>query len=317
MARNYATEKALILVVLILLPCAGWSEPRYAGGSYRGSLIHLGVRDLSPSLSRFTTTDPANQFFSGYQYGAGVPVTLADPSGAMLPELVNSFDSTYVSLRNRESLFTENTQPARTRSLPVATDLRHDVIRRRTAPAAPEPNTLSPPPMLKSAIDSLNATEEVLNSVESKIRMTTLKRNRVAPGVTGALARLRLTAKLTDLQSRRDRMAYNRDFYARRVENEHARYIAALRGLQPPPLAQRLSRNPWSGQWELRRGGSPFMEAFGANSLFNQLQVFPSEVEQSLEAQEMQRAREAQTLGAQKMQRIQEWLKDPHIKAPP
>ncbi|WP_419603231.1 hypothetical protein [Thiolapillus sp.] len=36
------------------------------------------------------------------------------------------------------------------------------------------------------------------------------------------------------------------------------------------------------------------MEAFGANSLFNQLQVFPSEAEQSLEAQEMQRTREAQ-----------------------
>ncbi len=79
----------LILAALLLLPSTSWSDSHYARGDYRGDIIHLGVRNINPRLSRFTTPDPANQFFSGYQYGAAAPVTYSDPNGAMI-EIANT-----------------------------------------------------------------------------------------------------------------------------------------------------------------------------------------------------------------------------------
>ncbi|WP_419617773.1 hypothetical protein, partial [Thiolapillus sp.] len=73
--------------VLLLGLCVAnlsFADPRYAGGDYVGDIITLGVRDLSPRLSRFLETDPERQLFSAYSYAAGTPVTVADPTGAVL-----------------------------------------------------------------------------------------------------------------------------------------------------------------------------------------------------------------------------------------
>ncbi|WP_419639982.1 RHS repeat-associated core domain-containing protein, partial [Thiolapillus sp.] len=76
-----------ILLLYLIGTGAALGGSRYAGGEYNGDLIQLGIRDLNPRLSRFTTPDPANQFVSGYTYGANAPMTYADPSGAMIGEL--------------------------------------------------------------------------------------------------------------------------------------------------------------------------------------------------------------------------------------
>ncbi|WP_419591869.1 RHS repeat-associated core domain-containing protein, partial [Thiolapillus sp.] len=74
----------LLISVLLCMATAVNADSRYANGSYVGDLITLGVRDLSPRLSRFLETDPARQLFSAYSYAAGTPVTVADPTGAVL-----------------------------------------------------------------------------------------------------------------------------------------------------------------------------------------------------------------------------------------
>ncbi|WP_419605659.1 RHS repeat domain-containing protein [Thiolapillus sp.] len=93
--------------MLLSLPIAGPCEPHYAEGGYRGGLIQLGARYLNPRLSRFTTPDPARQFMSGYQYSASTPVTLADPSGAMLPELEGSIERALEGLENENAMVIE------------------------------------------------------------------------------------------------------------------------------------------------------------------------------------------------------------------
>ncbi|WP_419626157.1 RHS repeat-associated core domain-containing protein, partial [Thiolapillus sp.] len=122
--------KIATLLMLLSLPVAGQGEPHYAGGSYRGDLVQLGARYLNPRLSRFTTPDPAQQFMSGYQYSAGTPVTLADPSGAMLPEdLAGSIERALDGLENEYATVTENTQRVKAENLkPVENPKR--IIRR-------------------------------------------------------------------------------------------------------------------------------------------------------------------------------------------
>lgn len=73
-------------LILICLCTANLThaDPRYASGDYVGNLITLGVRDLSPRLSRFLETDPEHQFSSDYSYAGGTPVTAADPTGAVI-----------------------------------------------------------------------------------------------------------------------------------------------------------------------------------------------------------------------------------------
>ncbi|WP_419591866.1 RHS repeat-associated core domain-containing protein, partial [Thiolapillus sp.] len=74
----------LLIPSILCMAAAVHADSRYANGSYVGDLITLGVRDLSPRLSRFLETDPARQLFSAYSYAAGTPVTVADPTGAVL-----------------------------------------------------------------------------------------------------------------------------------------------------------------------------------------------------------------------------------------
>ena len=75
--------KWLILLCLCTTNLS-YADSRYANGSYVGNIITLGVRDLSPRLSRFLETDPEHQFSSDYSYTGGTPVTAADPTGAVV-----------------------------------------------------------------------------------------------------------------------------------------------------------------------------------------------------------------------------------------
>ena len=91
-------KQALVLLCLIV-PSTILGATIYAKGDYNGDLIHLGVRDLNPRHSRFTTPDPRRQFMSGYIYSASSPVTYSDPTGAMMggeavEAVVSSLDST-------------------------------------------------------------------------------------------------------------------------------------------------------------------------------------------------------------------------------
>ncbi len=74
----------LLISGTLYMAASANADPHYAGSSYAGDLITLGVRDLSPRLSRFLETDPERQLFSAYSYAAGTPVTVADPTGAVL-----------------------------------------------------------------------------------------------------------------------------------------------------------------------------------------------------------------------------------------
>lgn len=74
----------LLIPFILCMAAAVHADSHYANGSYAGDLITLGVRDLSPRLSRFLETDPERQLFSAYSYAAGTPVTVADPTGAVL-----------------------------------------------------------------------------------------------------------------------------------------------------------------------------------------------------------------------------------------
>ncbi|WP_419606846.1 RHS repeat domain-containing protein [Thiolapillus sp.] len=291
--------KIATLLMLLSLPVAGQGEPHYAGGGYRGDLVLLGARYLNPRLSRFTTPDPARQFMSGYQYGAGTPVTLADPSGAMLPELEGSIERALEGLENEHAAVTENTQRIKAENLKPAANQRR-IIRRPAPPPPPPPNMRSlrhtvdsaPPRSLTNAIAELNKAEEKLNKVEHEILVVTMQRDHVAPGIRGALFRLRYTTRISKLQAYRDKLSGYRDFYSSLVKNEHARYSNTLRELQRRPFSQRLSRSPQSGQWELQSSRGPVMETLDANLLFEQLRILPSPAEQSTNEQKMMRVRE-------------------------
>lgn len=289
--------KIATLLMLLSLPVAGQGEPHYAGGGYRGDLVLLGARYLNPRLSRFTTPDPAQQFMSGYQYSAGTPVTLADPSGAMLPEdLAGSIERALDGLENEYATVTENTQRVKAENLkPVENPKR--IIRRPAPPPPPPPHMRStrhlvdsaPPRSLTSAIAELNTAEEKLNKVEHEILVVTMQRDHAAPGIRGKLFRLRFTARLRKLQAYRDEISQYREYYSLRVQNEHARYAETLKELQRRPFSQRLGHNPQTGQWELKSGWAPVMETLDANLLFDQLRILPSSAEQSTNEQKMMR----------------------------
>lgn len=73
-----------LLFLCLCTTTLSYADSRYANGSYIGNIITLGVRDLSPRLSRFLETDPEHQFSSDYSYAGGTPVTVADPTGAVV-----------------------------------------------------------------------------------------------------------------------------------------------------------------------------------------------------------------------------------------
>ncbi|WP_419648007.1 hypothetical protein [Thiolapillus sp.] len=289
--------KIAVLLMLISLPVAGVCEPHYAAGGYRGDLVLLGARYLNPRLSGFTTPDPARQFMSGYQYGAGTPVTLADPSGAMLPELEGSVGRALDGLENEYATVTESTQPVKAYNLKPVEDPRR-IIRRPAAPPPPPPMRSprhvvdsAPPRSLTSAIAELNTAEEKLGRLEQEILGITLQRDHAAPGIRGALFRLRYTTRIRKLRAYRDKLSGYRDYYSSLVQDEHARYAQTLRELQRRPFSQQLGRSPQSGQWELQPKQSPVMETLDANLLFDQLRILPPSAEPSTPEQKMMRVR--------------------------
>ncbi|WP_419611457.1 hypothetical protein, partial [Thiolapillus sp.] len=85
--------------------------PRYAQGPYTGDLIVLGHRELNPRLSRFIEPDPEQEFQSGYTYGAGMPVTYADPNGDWIFERIRAFIDRYLETTEQHSLDWEATRP--------------------------------------------------------------------------------------------------------------------------------------------------------------------------------------------------------------
>ncbi len=302
--------KIIVILILLSLPVTGMCDPHYAKGDYHGDLIQLGVRYLSSRLSRFTTPDPAKQFFSGYQYGAGVPVTLADPSGAVLPRLEGSIERSIAELENGGVVATENTQRLRARNR-VQNEVPNRVIRRPApTPSAPyrRRHLLSnTTPALQDALYELNSTELRIDETEHQIYATTQQLNRTAPGIRGAPTRLRLSMKLRELRHQRTQMNHKRGYYALRVQEEHARYVHAFRRWQlrthVRTHAQPLGRNPRSGRWELQPGRVPVMESLDANLLFDQLHEIPTQAPQSLEER-------------QRMARVREWLETTPLKKP-
>ncbi len=292
------TMKLWILLALLLQAGAGSPSPQYATAPYTGNLITLQYRELSYRLSRFVEPDPARQFMSGYVYSASTPVTLADPSGAMLPELEGSIERALEGLENENAVATENTQPIKAENLKPATNNRR-IIRRPALPPPPPPNMRSPrhivdsapPRSLTSAIAELNTAEEKLGRVEQEILVVTMQRDHVPSGIRGALFRLRYTTRLSKLQTYRDELSRYREYYSLRVQNEHARYANTLRELQRRPFSQRLGHNPQTGQWELQPKRGPIMETLDANLLFDQLRILPSSVEQSTQEQKMMRVK--------------------------
>ena len=284
-------------MMLLSLPTAGPCAPHYAGGGYRGDLIQLGARYLNPRLSGFITPDPARQVMSGYQYSAGTPVTLADPSGAMLPELEGSIEHALEGFENANARVTENTQRIKADNLkPVENPKR--IIRRPASPPPPPPVRSprhvvdsAPPRSLTSAIAELNTAKEKLGRLEQEILGITLQRDHAAPGIRGALFRLRYTTRIRRLRAYRDKLSGYRDYYSSLVQDEHARYAQTLRELQRRPFSQQLGRSPQSGQWELQPKQSPVMETLDANLLFDQLRILPPSAEPSTPEQKMMRVR--------------------------
>ncbi len=101
----------LTLLLFCTLSTTVVSAPRYAQGSYTGDLIILGHRELNLRLSRFIETDPEQEFQSGYTYGAGMPVTYADPNGNWLFERLRAFMDRYLETTEQHALDWEATRP--------------------------------------------------------------------------------------------------------------------------------------------------------------------------------------------------------------
>ena len=290
--------KLWILLALMLQAGSGSPSPQYATAPYSGELITLQYRELSYRLSRFIEPDPAKQFMSGYAYSANTPVTLADPSGAMLPELEGSIERALDDLENENAVATEDTQPLKVENLKPATNNRR--IIHRPAPPPPPPLHMrspqrladsAPPRSLTSAIAELNTAEEKLGKVEQEILVVTMQRDHVPSGIRGALFRLRYTTRINKLQAYRDELSRYREYYSLRVQNEHARYADTLRELQRRPFSQRLSHNPQTGQWELQPKRGPIMETLDANLLFDQLREIPSPAAASTQEHKMMRVK--------------------------
>ncbi len=103
-------KKILVTLLLLSAVATTWGQPRYAQHAYTGELVLLDQRELNPHISRFLEPDPEREFQSGYPYGAGMPVTYADPSGAWLFERINAFVQRYTEALEQHALDWEATQ---------------------------------------------------------------------------------------------------------------------------------------------------------------------------------------------------------------
>ncbi|WP_419627281.1 hypothetical protein [Thiolapillus sp.] len=227
--------RSLILATLILIPSAGVSGPRYASGDYRGDLIHLGVRDLNPRLSRFTTPDPANQFVSGYQYGAASPVTYADPNGAMMEVasmmMAEISDDTAPLTNAPESATTaEHTQKLTPSARDTVKASRNSVTLRKSPRMRVPPQNrwgaiyMRLPAPMNTTMSFLEKAESRLESIEAEMRLKAQERDTLPSGLRNYYKRMTLERQLRDLNSRRSEYLDQKKYYRERllVMREHA-----------------------------------------------------------------------------------------------
>lgn len=199
-------------------------SPRYAGGEYCGDLIHLGIRDLSPRLSRFTTTDPADQFASGYTYGANAPVTYADPSGAMIGELalteaVIETDAETHSATTEQTTLLESahSQPA-TEGHALLLFRRDHAVRRDV------------PPWLVHHQEMLKRSTEHSDKLKLQLENARWLRSKIRPLSLHISRRILLNRQITSLTMELAQSDYWVDFYQYKVQTETARHHAGIPG---------------------------------------------------------------------------------------
>ncbi|WP_419639863.1 hypothetical protein [Thiolapillus sp.] len=220
--------RSLILTTLILLSGTGLSDPRYANGDYRGDLIHLGVRDLNPRLSRFTTPDPANQFVSGYQYGAASPVTYADPNGAMM-EVASmmmmeiSEDTAPLTDAPESAATTEHTQKLTPSTEDTLKASRNSVTLRKSPRMRVPPQDqwgaryLRLPEPMNTTMRFLNRTESRLSDVEAKMQLKARERDALPSGFRSYYKRMSLERQLRDLNVQRSEYIDQKKYYRERL----------------------------------------------------------------------------------------------------
>ncbi len=220
--------RSLILATLILLPSAGVSDPRYASGDYRGDLIHLGVRDLNPRLSQFTTPDPANQFYSGYQYGAAAPVTYADPNGAMIEvasTMMMEVSEDMASLIDApESAATAERTQKLTPSAKDTTRASRNTVTLRKSPRmrVPPQNQwdaiyMRLPEQMNTTMRFLDRTESRLASIEAEMRLKAQERDALPSGLRNYYKRMSLERQLRDLNIQRSEYLDQKKYYQERL----------------------------------------------------------------------------------------------------
>ncbi|WP_419621601.1 RHS repeat-associated core domain-containing protein [Thiolapillus sp.] len=220
--------RSLILTALVLMPGVGMSDPRYAGGDYLGGLIHLGVRDLNPRLSRFTTPDPANQFMSGYQYGAAAPVTHADPSGAMM-EVTSimmtelSEDTAPLTEAPDGAATAEHTQKLAPSAKDTVKASRNSVTLRRSPRMQVPPQNqwgaryLRLPAPLNTTMHFLERAESRLSDIEAQMRLKARERDAIPSGLRNYYKRMTLERHLRDLSVRRSEYLGQQKYYRARL----------------------------------------------------------------------------------------------------
>ncbi|WP_419617769.1 RHS repeat-associated core domain-containing protein [Thiolapillus sp.] len=238
--------RLMILATLVLLSGTGLSDPRYANGDYRGDLIHLGVRDLNPRLSRFTTPDPANQFVSSYQYGAASPVTYADPSGAMM-EVASTMmmeisgDTAPLTEAPEHAATTERTQ----KLTPGAKDTLQPSQRAATIKKSPrvqvqpkaqwESVYMRLPEPLNTTMHFLDRAESRLSDIEAQMQLKARERDALPSGLRNYYRRMSLERQLRDLRVRRSEYLDQQKYYKER-----------LRGMRRQAYDPRWPRtDPW------------------------------------------------------------------------
>ncbi|WP_419642448.1 RHS repeat domain-containing protein [Thiolapillus sp.] len=216
--------KALAILLYLAMIGTALGSPRYAGGEYNGDLIQLGIRDLNPRLSRFTTPDPANQFYSGYTYGANAPVTYADPSGAMIGELALTESVIEMDAETHSATAEHTTLLGSTHSLPATEEhslllsRRDHVVRKQV------------PPWLVHHQEMLKRSTEHSEKLQVQLENAKWLRSKIRPISPNIVRRLQLNRKITNLTVELAQSNYWVDFYQYKVETETARHHAGIPG---------------------------------------------------------------------------------------
>ncbi|WP_419619424.1 RHS repeat-associated core domain-containing protein, partial [Thiolapillus sp.] len=207
-----------ILLLYLIGTGAALGGPRYAGGEYNGDLIQLGIRDLNPRLSRFTTPDPANQFVSGYTYGANAPVTYADPSGAMIGELALTESVIEMDTEAHSTAAEHTTLLSSTHNLPATEGhslllFRRDHVVRKDVP-----------PWLVHHQEMLKRSTEHSEKIRAQLDSVKWLRNKMRPLSLNLVRRSQLNRKITTLTVELAQSDYWVDFYHYKVQTETSRF---------------------------------------------------------------------------------------------